>query len=107
MVLALVFWVALWASGLTRDLLGKTDPPEVVIDEVAGFLLTMLLLPVSWQALVLGFFLFRFFDILKPFPIKRVERLGGALGIVADDLVAGMYAYAVARIVILFVDRTA
>ena len=100
-VLALLIGVAIWASGIARDLLGQNDPPTVVIDEVAGFLLAMILLPSSWQALVLGFFLFRFFDILKPFPIKRAEQLGGALGIVADDLLAGLYAFAVAKIFIL------
>jgi len=101
LVLALVVVVAVWASGISRKLFGQNDPPAIVIDEVAGFMLTMIFLPLSWQVLVLGFFLFRFFDILKPFPIKRVEQIGGGLGIVADDLIAGLYAFVVAKFFIL------
>lgn len=85
--------LAVWASARTQDLLGREDPSEVVIDEVAGFLLTMALLPFTWLSLCLGFFLFRIFDILKPFPIKQLETLKGGLGIVMDDLMAGIYAW--------------
>jgi phosphatidylglycerophosphatase A len=92
---------ALWSSNKTEEMLGSNDPSVVVIDEAAGFLLTMIFLPFSWAALCLGFILFRFFDILKPFPIKRLERLGHGFGIVLDDLLAGLYAYAAARIILL------
>ncbi|MBW1704524.1 MAG: phosphatidylglycerophosphatase A [Deltaproteobacteria bacterium] len=95
--------IAVWVSGRTQDLLKDHDPSAVVIDEVAGFFLTMFFLPFSWLTLVLGFILFRFFDILKPYPIKRLERLKGGFGIVMDDLLAGLYAYAGVRIVLLFV----
>ncbi len=84
--------IAVWSSDRTQDVLGKKDPSEVVIDEVAGYLLTMALLPHSWLTLCLGFFLFRFFDVLKPFPIKHLEKLKGGFGIVFDDLLAGLYA---------------
>ena len=83
---------AVWSSGVTERLLGRDDPSEVVIDEVAGFMLTIYLLPLSWVSIALGFIMFRFFDILKPFPIKRLERIGGGTGIVLDDLGAGVYA---------------
>ncbi len=99
--LAILTGAALWASDRTRRLLGQDDPKEVVIDEVAGFLLTMLFLPCSWLALCLGFFLFRFFDILKPYPIRHAERLRGGFGIVLDDLLAGLYACGSARIILL------
>jgi len=83
---------AIWSAGVTERILGRDDPSEVVIDEVAGFLLTIYLLPLSWRSIALGFIMFRFFDILKPFPIKRLERIGGGTGIVLDDLGAGVYA---------------
>lgn len=90
--LVLFILIAVRASGICQDLLGRTDPSEVVIDEAAGFLLTFLALPVSWHSLVMGFIFFRFFDILKPYPIKRLEKLKGGMGIVLDDLLAGLYA---------------
>jgi phosphatidylglycerophosphatase A len=71
---------------------GIKDPQYVVIDEVAGQLLTMLAVPVSWKSLLLGFILFRGFDIFKPTPIRRLERFPGGTGIVVDDLGAGLYA---------------
>lgn len=101
LTVTVVTGVAIWASDRSSKLLGANDPKEVVIDEVAGFLLTMLLLPSHWLALGLGFFLFRFFDILKPYPIRHAERLKGGLGIVLDDLLAGLYACASVRIVLL------
>jgi len=74
---------------------GIQDPQFVVIDEVAGQLITMIAVPVSWKSLLLGFILFRGFDILKPPPIRRLERLPGGIGIVVDDLGAGLYALVV------------
>jgi phosphatidylglycerophosphatase A len=77
------------------------DSPHIVIDEVAGFLLTTVSIPFTWLALVSGFFLFRFFDILKPPPIKWIERrLTGGMGVVLDDLVAAAYAHIVLRVVL-------
>jgi phosphatidylglycerophosphatase A len=70
---------------------GQEDPSFVVIDEVAGQLLTLLFLPVNWLNLVLGFLAFRTFDIWKPFPIRKLESLGEGVGIMADDLLAGVY----------------
>jgi len=104
--LFLIFFIliAIWSSGLSEKLLGRNDPPEVVIDEVAGFLLTMLFLPSSWLTLSLGFILFRFFDILKPFPIRRLERkVKGGIGVVLDDLLAGIYANFCLRLIILWI----
>lgn len=69
------------------------DSKEVVIDEVVGFLMTMFWLPLTWQAFLAGFLLFRILDILKPFPISRIDRnTPGGFGTVADDLVAGVIA---------------
>ena len=83
---------AIWSAGVTERLLGRDDPSEVVIDEVVGLLLTIYLSPVSWLSIALGFMMFRFFDIMKPFPIRRLEKIGGGTGIVLDDLAAGVYA---------------
>lgn len=68
------------------------DPSFVVIDEVAGQLITFIAIPVSWKSLLLGFILFRAFDIVKPFPVRRLERLPEGVGIVVDDVGAGIYA---------------
>lgn len=103
LILVIFTAIAVWVSGRAQDLLKDHDPSAVVIDEVAGFFLTMFFLPFSWLTLGLGFILFRFFDILKPYPIKRLEGLKGGFGIVMDDLLAGLYAYAGVRIVLLFV----
>jgi phosphatidylglycerophosphatase A len=90
----LITVLAIWSSGRAGVLLGQADPPLVVIDEVAGFLLVMSLLPFSWLILVSALVLFRLFDIFKPFPIKLLERrIKGGMGVVFDDLLAGVYAY--------------
>lgn len=70
---------------------GKEDPSHVVIDEVAGQLLTLIACPILWKPLMAGFILFRVFDIVKPPPIRRLERLPEGTGIVVDDLGAGIY----------------
>lgn len=73
---------------------GTTDPGRVVIDEIAGFLLTMAGSPVSVRYIVIGFLLFRFFDIVKPPPVKQADRsIRGGLGVMMDDLLAGGYAW--------------
>lgn len=79
---------------------GGHDASEVVIDEVLGFLITMTWLPFTWQASVAGFVLFRFFDILKPFPISVLDRrVKGGLGVVIDDVAAGIIANILLQIV--------
>ena len=78
------------------------DPQSVVIDEVAGQWITMLFAPVSWKTLLLGFILFRTFDILKPPPVRQLERLPEGTGIVMDDVAAGLYALMVMQLVLHF-----
>lgn len=103
--LVLLVPMAIWSSGLCERHLGRNDPSEAVIDEVAGFLLTLFLLPLSWLTLSLGFVLFRFFDIVKPFPIRTIEKkVRGGAGIVLDDLLAGFYANLSLRIILLLLE---
>ena len=95
--------MAVWTSQIAQKLLGKNDPSEVVIDEVAGLFLAVLLIPLSWFNFILAFLLFRMFDILKPFPIGMIDRsIKGGTGIVLDDLVAGIYANLCIRIITIF-----
>jgi len=91
--LAVVTLSAFWASQRTLELLGREDPSEVVIDEAAGFAATMFSLPLTWESVALGFIFFRLFDVVKPWPVRQAERLKGGLGIVMDDLLAGVYAH--------------
>ena len=103
-----IFCVALigvWAGSRTEKLSENKDPGKVVIDEVAGQMVA--LLPVSlafgpmWWPTILAFVLFRFFDIVKPYPARRLESLEGGLGIMADDIIAGVYAAIVVAIVVM------
>ena len=88
--------IGVWAASVVARELGKKDPQVVVVDEVAGLLVTMLpVREVSWLAVVLGFALFRLFDVFKPWPIRRFEALPGGWGIVLDDVVAGVLGAAV------------
>ena len=94
-VLALVVLVALaiWAAGRAEHALGGHDHSTIVIDEVAGMVVAGILLPGTWAAAALAFALFRLFDVVKPFPAGLVDsRVRGGLGVVGDDLVAGLYA---------------
>jgi phosphatidylglycerophosphatase A len=83
--------------------LGRPDPGRIVIDEVCGQLIALAFLPSGWLAVGLAFALFRFFDIIKPWPIRKLERLPGGWGIMADDVGAGLAAAAVCRFILLFV----
>jgi len=76
------------------------DPQFVVIDEVAGQWITLLFAPVTWKTLVVGFILFRGFDIVKPPPVRQLERLPEGTGIVADDVAAGMLALAIMQLLL-------
>jgi phosphatidylglycerophosphatase A len=81
---------------------GLKDPQFVVIDEVAGQLIALIAVPVSWKSLVLGFILFRAFDIVKPPPVRQLEHLPEGFGIVIDDVGAGLYALALMQLALHF-----
>ncbi len=77
---------------------GIADASPIVIDEVAGYLVTMAFVPFSWPAALAGFVLFRVFDVLKPWPASALDRIKNGFGVVADDLAAGVYAWAALRV---------
>lgn len=93
LVAVLLFVAGVWICGESSRRLGVHDHGGIVWDEIAGYFLTMLLAPEGWQWSVLGFALFRLFDIVKPWPIREIDhRLGGGLGIMVDDTLAAVFA---------------
>lgn len=90
--LAVVVAIGTWASRRVEEVLGRKDPGVIVIDEVAGMMVAVLLLPRTPGVLLCAFLLFRLFDIWKPFPAREAQALRGGLGVVVDDLIAGVYA---------------
>jgi phosphatidylglycerophosphatase A len=93
--LVVVIAAGIWAASRVERALGTKDPGLIVIDEVAGMLLSALLLPRTLPVLATAFLLFRLFDVWKPFPASQSQSLAGGLGVVLDDLIAGVYALVV------------
>ncbi|HLM24961.1 MAG TPA: phosphatidylglycerophosphatase A [Pyrinomonadaceae bacterium] len=104
-ILAITF-AGIWAGSRTEELTRKKDPGKVVVDEVAGQLIATLPLAffTQWSiaAVMVSFVLFRFFDIVKPYPANRFEEFKGGFGIMCDDLVAGVYAAVLVSIFVRF-----
>lgn len=97
-----LFFLSSWISGKAEFLFGRRDDPRIVIDEILGFFITMLWIPKTSSSIALGFFLFRFFDIVKPLPIRDIERrLKGGYGVIMDDVIAGIYGNLILRLIIL------
>jgi phosphatidylglycerophosphatase A len=92
----------IWSASVTERVVGRKDPGIVVVDEVLGMLVTLAFLDVTLRAAAVGFFLFRMFDVLKPFPAGRLEHLHGGFGVMMDDAVAGLYAHIVLRLLLTF-----
>jgi phosphatidylglycerophosphatase A len=101
--IVVLFVVGSWAGSVAERHFGRTDPGEVVVDEVMGMLLTLFLTGVGWTGAVAGFFLFRIFDIVKPFPARRLEHLPGGIGVMADDAMAAIYANVALRIALALI----
>jgi phosphatidylglycerophosphatase A len=83
--------IGVWAAEEAEKLLGKKDAQSIVIDEIAGYLISMVLAPSGWMYIVAAFILFRVFDVIKPWPLKRLQDLRGGVGVVLDDVGAGIY----------------
>ncbi|MEO8500750.1 MAG: phosphatidylglycerophosphatase A [Vicinamibacteria bacterium] len=89
--------VSMVAADIVAKSMGLKDPGLIVADEIAGMMVTMIAIPLSAKSLLLGFILFRVMDVVKPPPARQFEHLKGGIGIVADDLMAGVYAQLVLR----------
>jgi phosphatidylglycerophosphatase A len=89
-----------WSARLTEEALGVEDPGPVVIDEVVGMLVSLLWLPASWPVIIAAFLAFRVFDIVKPWPANRLEHVPGGWGVMADDVMAGVYANLVVQLLV-------
>lgn len=95
LVCVIVTVTGVGAAGRVERLRGEKDPGIIVIDEVAGMILSVLMLPLTPAVLLAAFLLFRLFDVVKPFPADRAQALPGGFGVMADDLIAGAYALAI------------
>ena len=103
-VVAGIFLIGTFAAGEAEKIMDYQDPGLVVIDEIVGMLVTMIAIPATPLAMALGFTLFRIFDIWKPFPVGFVDqRLHGGLGIMLDDIVAGIYSLIILQLLFRFI----
>jgi phosphatidylglycerophosphatase A len=100
----LVTAIGVWVGNKVEPAWGK-DSYRVVIDEVAGMFISVLFVPLDWRWLLIGFVLFRFFDIAKPLGIRKLEALKGGWGVMFDDVLAGIYANVVLQIILLVINR--
>jgi phosphatidylglycerophosphatase A len=100
--LATFFFLSSWIAGQAERHWDKKDDRRIVIDEIMGFLVTMLWVPKSLFFIIAGFILFRFFDILKPFPIRHLERVKSGYGVVLDDILAGIYSNIILHMILRF-----
>ena len=98
--LSVLILLGFLVSGPAEKIMQKKDPPYVVIDEVCGMLVSLLLLPYYIKLVIIGFFIFRILDTLKPYPATLLEKLHGGLGIMSDDLLAGLYTNIILQVVV-------
>jgi phosphatidylglycerophosphatase A len=98
--IVVTFAAGVWSGTVAERHFKGTDPGPVVIDEVMGMLVALFMLPVGWGGAITAFFLFRAFDVLKPYPADRLERLPGGLGVMADDGMAALYANVTLRVLV-------
>ena len=96
------FFLSTWISEQAQLHWGKKDDQRIVIDEMMGFLVTMLWVPKTAFTIIAGFILFRLFDIIKPPPIRRLENVNGGYGVVLDDVVAGIYGNIILQVIFCF-----
>ncbi len=103
-VVAAIFVIGTFAAGEAEKIMDRKDPGLVVIDEIVGILITMIAIPATPLAMALGFILFRIFDIWKPFPVNFFDqRFHGGLGIMLDDVMAGIYSLVILQVLVRFV----
>lgn len=97
-----LYFLGVWASNYAAVIFKDEDPSQVVIDEVVGFLITMFMIPFTWKRLIVGFFVARILDIIKPFPAYQAQVFRGGNGIMADDAISGFQGLALMWILICF-----
>ena len=100
-----LFAAGVWAANIAERHFGGIDPGPVVIDEVVGMLITLAFIPIGVSGALVGFLLFRIFDIIKPYPADKLENLHGGLGVMADDAMAGVYANICLRLALLILPE--
>jgi phosphatidylglycerophosphatase A len=99
-----VFTVGVIASSYIEKEQEIKDPSLVVIDEIVGMWISVLIIPHVWWSFLIAFALFRFFDVVKPFPANNLQKLRGGLGIMIDDVIAGVYALASTHLILLLIN---
>jgi phosphatidylglycerophosphatase A len=106
LTILLVISLFLWVGGEAEKIFNQKDSGCIVIDEIGGMLITFFMVPWSIQNILIGFVLFRVFDIAKPFPIRLIDkRFKGGIGVVMDDIMAGIYANVVLRLFLFFLNK--
>ena len=96
----MMFFIGIWICGKTTEKLNVHDHPGIVWDEIVGYLVTMSAAPKGWTWIIIGFVLFRIFDILKPWPISIADRrISGGLGIMLDDVIAGIFSFVILQLI--------
>ena len=105
LVVTILFFVGVWASTIVEQVLECEDPGVVIVDEVVGMLVSLMLLPPTTTVILLAFFLFRLFDIVKPYPARWCEQLARGWGIMMDDVVAGLYVNVLIHIALWIVPQ--
>lgn len=100
--LILFFILGVRISSLAEIIFNEHDSRKIIIDEIAGFLITMLFIPLEIKFVILGFILFRIMDIWKPAPISHLQKLPGGLGIMADDIMAGIYSNIILQVLVFY-----
>jgi phosphatidylglycerophosphatase A len=94
----LICLIGIWTAGRAEVILGRKDDSTIVIDEIAGFLVAMFVVPPAWGFVAAGFLLFRVFDIIKPWPLNGLQDLHGGFGVMLDDIGAGIYTNVVLQV---------
>jgi phosphatidylglycerophosphatase A len=103
--MVVLFAAGSWSGSVAERHFKATDPPPVILDEVLGMLVTLFMNPVGWMGAAGGFVLFRIFDIVKPYPANRLEKLHGGVGVMADDFMAAIYANLALRAMLALGNR--
>jgi phosphatidylglycerophosphatase A len=99
-VIVFLLGIGVWSGNVAEKHFGGNDPAPVILDEVAGMLITLALIPVNPAGALVGFLLFRLFDVMKPWPADRLEALPGGLGVMADDAMAAVYGNLALRVLV-------